>query len=115
MIRVTPRAHRRGDHAGDPLDGLVNLFDVGVVLAVGFLLAALASLHLSGSLTHKGTAHPRNEVTVGPSDAVSTVPPGGQRTAGRGREIGRVYRLQDGTLIYVVPSGTTTVSAPPTP
>lgn len=41
---VTPRA-------GDPLDGLVNLFDLGIVLAVAFLLAALQSVNLSDLLT----------------------------------------------------------------
>ena len=29
------------DNAGDPLDGLVNLFDIGIVLAVAFLIAGL--------------------------------------------------------------------------
>ena len=55
--RVRPRARVRDDRAGDPLDGLVNLFDLGVVLAVAFLLAALASLDLTGVLT-------RGDVTV---------------------------------------------------
>ena len=36
--------HARPDRAGDPLDGLVNLFDLAIVLSVAFLLAALASL-----------------------------------------------------------------------
>ena len=45
VITVTPRARRHEDRAGDPLDGLVNLFDLGIVLAVGFLLAALSSLN----------------------------------------------------------------------
>ena len=44
---VTPNARRRGDRAGDPLEGLVNLFDLGIVLAVAFLLAALASAGLA--------------------------------------------------------------------
>src|SRR6202012_5621213 len=51
MISATPHARSREDRAGDPLDGLVNLFDLGIVLAVAFLLAALSSLHLSGALT----------------------------------------------------------------
>ena len=55
--RVRARARSRPDNGGDPLDGLVNLFDLGVVLAVAFLLAALASLDLTGVLT-------RGEVTV---------------------------------------------------
>ena len=33
MIEVTPHARRREDRSGDPLDGLVNLFDLGIVLA----------------------------------------------------------------------------------
>ena len=48
MISVTPHSGRGEDRAGDPLDGLVNLFDLGIVLAVAFLLAALSSLHLGG-------------------------------------------------------------------
>ena len=35
------------DRNGDPLDGLVNLFDVALVLAVGFLVAALSAAGLS--------------------------------------------------------------------
>ena len=30
------------ENAGDPLDGLVNLFDLGMVLAVAFLIAGLS-------------------------------------------------------------------------
>ena len=29
------------EDAGDPLDGLVNLFDVGMILAIAFLIAGL--------------------------------------------------------------------------
>ena len=54
MISVTPRARSREDRAGDPLDGLVNLFDLGIVLSVAFLLAALSSLHLGGTITRHG-------------------------------------------------------------
>jgi len=43
---VSPSARQRPDRGGDPLDGLVNLFDLGIVLSVGFL--ALVSLALTG-------------------------------------------------------------------
>ena len=36
------------DRNGDPLDGLVNLWDIALVLAVAFLLAALTGVGLSG-------------------------------------------------------------------
>ena len=40
----------RTDRNGDPLDGVVNLFDVAIVLAVAFLLAALSGIGLSDLL-----------------------------------------------------------------
>ena len=51
-VRVRHRA-RASDRAGDPLDGLVNLFDLGIVLAVAFLLAALQSVNLTDLLTEE--------------------------------------------------------------
>ncbi|MGB1583417.1 MAG: hypothetical protein ACPHCI_06485, partial [Solirubrobacterales bacterium] len=39
---------RRVDRLGDPLDGLINLFDLALVLAVGLLLAALSSAGVVG-------------------------------------------------------------------
>ena len=53
MIRVNPRAQHHRDRGGDPLDGLVNMFDLGIVLAVAFLLAALQSVDLTDLLTKK--------------------------------------------------------------
>lgn len=103
MIRVDPRARRREDRAGDPLDGLVNLFDLGIVLSVAFLLAALSSLNLEQALTDTGLTPSKDQITV-PQDAqVDDVPPDGQRVVGRGEVVGKVYRLDDGRLVYVVP------------
>ncbi len=50
-MKVTAKARSREDRAGDPLDGLVNLFDIGIVLSVAFLLAALSSLDLTSVIT----------------------------------------------------------------
>ncbi|GAB2445581.1 hypothetical protein GCM10027062_27920 [Nocardioides hungaricus] len=103
MIRVNPRAHRHEDRACDPLDGLVNLFDLGIVLAVGFLLAALSSLNLEQAITDRGLAPPEDQITA-PQDAeVDDVPPAGEKVVGRGEKVGTVYRLEDGRLVYVVP------------
>jgi hypothetical protein len=102
MIQVTPRARRHEDRAGDPLDGLVNLFDLGVVLAVAFLLAALSSLHVLGQVAQHGFRSP-DTITAKPGDQVKKVPANGQRVVGRGTQVGKVYRLSDGRLIYVVP------------
>ncbi len=102
MITVPPRSRSRGDRAGDPLDGLVNLFDLGIVLSVAFLLAALASLHLGGAITRHGLhATTIREITITPGQTLAPLPKPGARTIGRGVQTGVVYRLADGQLVYV--------------
>jgi hypothetical protein len=117
VITVTPRARRHADRNGDPLDGLVNLFDIGIVLAVGFLLAALSSLHLTDAITRNGLSRPaQGLITVDPNAQVSNLPTPGARTIGRGTQVGTVYQLEDGRLVYVKnPSATPSAGATPTP
>jgi hypothetical protein len=102
MITVTPHARSRQDRAGDPLDGLVNLFDLGIVLSVAFLLAALSSLHLGATITSHGLrASAAKNIYVQPGQTVAPLPKPGARTIGRGTEAGVVYRLANGQLVYV--------------
>jgi hypothetical protein len=102
MIPVTPHAPSREDRSGDPLDGLVNLFDLGIVLSVAFLLAALSSLHLGAAITKHGLREVRSrEITIAPGQKVTTLPARGARTLGRGEKVGTVYRLANGKLVYV--------------
>lgn len=117
MIRVTPRSRSRRDAAGDPLDGLVNLFDLGIVLSVGFLLAALSSLDLTGALAGGVDAPARPgqgaPVTVPPGGVGGDVPPAGSQVVGTGERVGTVYRLADGRLVYVVPKASTSPGTSP--
>jgi hypothetical protein len=113
--RVTPRARLRGDRAGDPLDGLVNLFDLGIVLAVAFLLAALQSVNLTDLLTRSNVTILRTEpnqqtLIVKEGDQIKTVRLSKKTVTGQGRRVGDVYRLSDGRLVYVEGGG-----APSTP
>jgi hypothetical protein len=102
VISVTPRARSREDRAGDPLDGLVNLFDLGIVLSVAFLLAALSSLHLSGTVTKNGLrANAAKQILIQKGQTVAPLPTPGARTIGRGTQAGVVYRLANGQLVYV--------------
>jgi hypothetical protein len=96
-LRVTPTpgsvSGRRVDRVGDPLDGLINLFDLALVLAVGLLLAALSSAGVVGLVAggSGGTPIPGQ--------------PEGQQSQGQGTAVGTVYRLQDGSYVFS-PSGT---------
>lgn len=85
------------DSAGDPLDGLVNLFDIGIVLAVAFLVAGL------GIALDRST-HPTPTRSIAPAQQTHTLlpsPAGAQPVSGRGEPVGTVYRLADGQLVYV--------------
>jgi hypothetical protein len=121
---VSPRARVREDRAGDPLDGLVNLFDLGIVLAVAFLLAALSSLNLSPAALSpsppEGTVPPDTVLAPeGTSVKPIQVQPG-QQIVGRGEPLGTVYRLDDGRTVLVeggqaAPAAEGTSTTPTTP
>ena len=104
--RVSHRARTRADREGDPLDGLVNLFDLGIVLAVGFLIAALSSAKLTPDVLESKQRPP---VVAQPNEESAPIElDPGQRVVGRGKEIGTVYELEDGRTIIVRPKGATT-------
>ncbi|HEX4482336.1 MAG TPA: DUF2149 domain-containing protein [Solirubrobacteraceae bacterium] len=90
------------DVAGDPLDGLVNLFDIGIVLAVAFLVAGLgAALDEHGRALRARAAAPASTQRTGTLPSSTQAP----AASGRGRAVGTVYRLADGQLVYVVKPG----------
>ena len=104
--QVHRRALTRGDRAGDPLDGLVNLFDLGIVLAVAFLLAALQSVNLTDLLTKTNVTVLRTDasgqtIIVKEGDEVKTVKLSDKTVTGTGQRLGAVYKLSDGRLVYV--------------
>ncbi len=122
------------DRNGDPLDGIVNLFDVAIVLAVGFLVAALSAAGVSGLLTSQhmtivtnpGTA--RMQLIVKNGNKITKLNmQSGRQVQGVGQLLGSFYKLADGTVVYVpagstaptnstpLPGATTTPGATPTP
>ncbi|HTD57454.1 MAG TPA: DUF2149 domain-containing protein [Solirubrobacteraceae bacterium] len=89
------RHGRIQDVAGDPLDGLVNLFDIGIVLAVAFLIAGLG-LTLDQQ-THRLL---RRTPTTQHTQTLPS-PVGAPSASGHGQPVGTVYRLSNGQLVYV--------------
>jgi hypothetical protein len=95
MSRVGLGRHGQlDDSAGDPLDGLVNLFDVGIVLAVAFLIAGLALGAKSAEQAQKAAT----------TQKTLTAPQGKATATGQGQPVGQVYRLADGTLVLKTPT-----------
>jgi hypothetical protein len=113
VSRVGLGRHARiAENAGDPLDGLVNLFDIGIVLAAAFLIAGLA-LAVDGKsgriVPRAGLDRPRTHIADRlPSHRTErartrTIPPPSpkRQARGRGTPVGTVYRLADGRLVIV--------------
>lgn len=110
------------DRNGDPLDGIVNLFDVAIVLAVGFLVAALAAAGVSGLLTSENMTivtnpgTPEMQVIVKEGDQITRLDmQSGDEIAGVGTLVGSFYRLADGTVVYVPAGDTAPSGASPVP
>jgi len=112
--QVSRRIADTGDNAGNPLDGLVNLFDIGIVLSVAFLVAALSAIDLSpevlsGEQETKATrTAPADTITRSrdEQERTITIDPK-ERVVGRGKRLGEVYKLDDGRTILVKPGGST--------
>lgn len=106
---------------GDPLYGLANLFVIGIVLAVGFLVAALTAAGVAGLLTAEtmtivtNPGSPDMQVVVKEKDHITKLDTThSAQVQGVGTLLGSFYTLADGTVVYVpagsAPSGTTTPS-----
>jgi hypothetical protein len=110
------------DRNGDPLDGIVNLWDVAIVLAVGFLVAALAAAGVTGLLTNENMTivtnpgTPEMQVIVKEGDKITKLDmESGEQVSGAGTLLGSFYRLADGTVIYVPAGQTAPSGATPAP
>jgi hypothetical protein len=91
------------DDAGDPLDGLVNLFDFGMILAVAFLIAGLGlTLNVKGDkLEARHGAAPSKPAGAGQERVIRNPTSAAPHASGRGTPVGQVYRLPDGRLVFV--------------
>jgi hypothetical protein len=97
VSRIGLGRHRRiEDDVGDPLDGLVNLFDVGMILAIAFLIAGLGL-----TLKLKSEKFEARTQAQSGKERVIENPAAAPRASGRGVPVGQVYRLPDGRLVYV--------------
>lgn len=99
MSRIGLGRHGKiAENAGDPLDGLVNLFDIGIVLAVAFLIAGLTlTVNPDSSRIERRSADREARVRVLPPPAE------GRQARGKGTPVGTAYRLADGRLVIVSP------------
>ena len=92
----------------DPLSGVANLFDLGLVFIVGLLLALFGAYHLQELLQQdskltitKQTADGAMEMIIKDGKKLEAVKIGKEEAKGRGQRLGTAYRLENGTMVYV--------------
>ena len=88
------------DDEVDPLAGVANLFDLGLVFALGLMIASAERLAATGSLadseSRQGVAPPETEFAELPRFRVSE-----ESLEGSGERLGVAYRLANGEVVYV--------------
>lgn len=105
-LRGRLAADAEGDD-DDPLAGLANLFDLGMVFAVALMVTLVVRFQVSELLTQQNMTFVKNP---GKSDMEVIVKKGQEITRykatkgegqGKGRRVGTAYELENGQVIYV--------------
>ena len=103
-----PQEKDTGLSDNDPLSGVANLFDLGLVFIVGLLMALLGTYHLEDLLS------PTSELTIVKKSAdgqiqiiekkgkkINAVKMTKETAKGKGERLGTAYKLENGSMIYI--------------
>lgn len=120
---VFMRSHGLGDTHGDPMEAMGNLFDVAILIGVGFMVVALSSFGLKELLSDEEITIVKNpgteqmEIITKQEGEIKTLKQTDQQAQGTGQAVGTVYRLDDGRMVWIPGSaaGGGTTTATPTP
>lgn len=109
--RIRQSGKAFGDQAfrdDDPMTGVANLFDIGLVFIVGLLMTLISAYRLqdlfdqNSDLTiMKQQADGRMEIIVKEGTRIKATRVTRESAQGRGNRLGVAYRLEDGTMVYV--------------
>lgn len=109
-----PRHHPALDD-DDPLSGMVNLFDLAIVFAVGLIIALAAAMKTGKLATAQGAqaaqASGPTEIEVKEGQKLVKYRSTDDKTRGPGHRIGTAFRLPSGEVVYV-PDEEATAPAP---
>ena len=93
----------------DPLEGMANLFDLGVVFALGFGIAVLARVAVTSPQTVTNLPRERaSDPVPAQTNPLEHYRSTNESLGGNGTRLGTAYRLANGDVVYV-PDG----AAPP--
>ncbi|OHB87221.1 MAG: hypothetical protein A3D13_10515 [Planctomycetes bacterium RIFCSPHIGHO2_02_FULL_40_12] len=96
----------------DPLGGVANLFDVGLVFIVGLLYALISAYSLTEIFTPeseltimKKKQNGEFELVMKKGNEVKIKKVTSNKLKGEGKRLGIAYRLKDGKVVYVPEDG----------
>jgi hypothetical protein len=99
------------DRHGDPMESMGNLFDVAVLIGVGFLIVALSGFGLQELISAEDVTIVKNpgtaemELIRKQGRDIERLKTTDQNAEGIGTAIGTVYRLEDGRVVWVPGEG----------
>ncbi|MFH2058024.1 MAG: DUF2149 domain-containing protein [Pseudomonadota bacterium] len=92
----------------DPLSGVANLFDLGLVFIVGLLIALFGAYHMEDLLSKdsemtivKKTSDGQIEIIEKKGKKIEAMKVSKNTAKGRGERLGTAYKLEDGSMIYI--------------
>ncbi len=92
----------------DPLSGVANLFDLGLVFMIGLILMLLTAFRLNDLLDPQAKVTITKQAPEGKLEIISkkgrkiqAVKVTRKKGDGLGTRLGTAYRLSDGTMVYV--------------
>ena len=92
----------------DPLTGVANLFDIGLVFIVGLIVTLFTAYHLADLFDEnaemtimKQNRNGEMELITKEGKKIKAVKVSREKVKGQGQRLGIAYRLQDGTMVYV--------------
>lgn len=90
--RSRRRAPLLSSRDADPLEGMANFFDIGIVFALGFMLASLLAMRAE---------LPERQIDADEQVVVRHLSESGRQGEGQGVRLGTAYRLKSGEIVYV--------------
>ena len=92
----------------DPLSGVANLFDIGLVFIVGLIITLFTAYHLQDLFSEKSeltimkkSENGQMEILTKKGKKIKAIKVTKEKALGRGVRLGTAYRLEDGSMVYV--------------
>ena len=92
----------------DPLSGVANLFDIGLVFIVGLIVTIFSAYNLQDMFNEKSeftmlkiNKNQEMEIITKKGNKIKAMKVSKQKAEGRGERLGVAYKLEDGSMVYV--------------